>query len=141
MPDASPGRADVERSRRAFVEACDLDVLARKPGNVSVASPGHRMYADQFRASARAAAMPLCTPSASVGERIEAAVRATRGVVRCNTNLGIVLLCAPLVAAQERRAPGQALRDAVGAVLASLTVADARAAYRAIVLAGPAGLG
>ena len=141
MPDASPGEVDAGRSRRAFVEACDLDVLARKPGNVSVASPGHRMHADEFRASARAAAIPLCTPSASVGERIEAAVRATHDVVRCNTNLGIVLLCAPLVVAHERRAPGQALRDAVGAVLAALTVADARAAYRAIALANPAGLG
>ena len=47
----------------------------------------------------------------------------------CNTNLGIVLLCAPLAAAVERREP---LRTALHAVLGGLDVADAAAAYRAI---------
>ena len=128
----------------AFVQACTLDVLARKPGNVSRASPGHRMHAELFLRSARAAAAPLCAPGAPVGERIESAVRATQRVVQCNTNLGIVLLCAPLVAAQERRAlagPGLSLDAAVRAVLDALDVDDARAAYRAIALARPAGLG
>ena len=123
----------------AFLWACGLDVAARKPGNVSLASPGHGMQAKQFLDSARAAAAPLCRAGAKVGERIEAAVRATREVAGCNTNLGIVLLCAPLAAAHER--PAIPLRQAVAEVLEQLDVDDARAAYRAIALARPGGLG
>lgn len=128
-----------------FRWACRLDVATRKAGNVSWVSPGHGMKADTFVASGDAAAGPLCTVGASVGERIEAAVRASVAVAGCNTNLGIVLLCAPLIAAAQRLgdAPhGVAeMRAALEQVILQLDVADARAAYRAIVLANPGGLG
>ncbi|MBG6079285.1 triphosphoribosyl-dephospho-CoA synthase [Rubrivivax gelatinosus] len=128
----------------AFTLACALDVAVRKPGNVSRASPGHRMRADDFVASAAAAAAPITTPGAGVGERIEAAVEATWAAVGCNTNLGIVLLAAPLARAAE--APGAtaslaALGDTLAGVLGALDVADAAAAFRAITRAQPAGLG
>jgi len=130
--------------RAAFVGACMLDVAVRKPGNVSRASPGHGMAAVQFEASARAAAGPLCRAGARVGARIEAAVAATRAVAGCNTNLGILLLCAPLAMAAERlpAAPGPgALSQAVREVLAGLDAADAAAVFRAIANANPGGLG
>ena len=148
MPESIAGSAALpaheEAVRQAFIEACTLDVLARKPGNVSAASPGHRMHAELFLQSARAAATPLCTLGAPVGERIESAVRATQRLVQCNTNLGIVLLCAPIVAAHERRVRigrRQSLAAAIAGELEALDVADARAAYRAIAMASPGGLG
>src|SRR3954463_7568846 len=131
-------------ARHCFAWACRLDVQTRKPGNVSLASPGHRMEAAQFLASAEAAGGPLSAAGARVGDRIEQAIRATRTVVQCNTNLGIVLLCAPLLAAAEHWPAGSGeagLRRSLAAVLAGLDVADARAAYRAIAIAGPGGLG
>ena len=131
-------------ARTCFLRACELDVTVRKPGNVSVASPGHRMHAGQFIASAEAAASPLFEAGAPVGRRIERAVAATQAAAGCNTNLGIVLLIAPLAAASERRDAldsAEALHDALGTVLAALDVADAQAAYRAIAMAHPAGLG
>lgn len=127
-----------------FLRACWLDVAVRKPGNVSVHSAGHRMRSEQFVASARAAAAPLCAPGASVGARIEAAMAATWQAVGCNTNLGILLLCAPLAAAAERegaRASVAALRAALEDVLGALDIDDARATYRAIAQANPGGLG
>jgi len=130
--------------QRAFLWACALDVQARKPGNVSLASAGHGMQADLFLASAEAAAGPLCAPGRSVGERIEGAMRATLAVAHCNTNLGILLLCAPLALAGETWSPSQglpALRQQLEGVLCTLGVADARAAYRAIAAAQPGGLG
>lgn len=163
--------ARLAHGRAAFLWACGLDVAVRKPGNVSAASSGHAMEAAQFLASARAAADPLFARGRPVGERIEAAVAATRAAVGCNTNLGILLLCAPLAAALERLAvdgdiAGEvhgrgcgdsavsamgnhgtvgcdpaALRLAVRGVLEALDVDDARAAYRAIALANPGGLG
>jgi triphosphoribosyl-dephospho-CoA synthase len=128
----------------AFLSACRLDVQARKPGNVSFVSAGHRMHADLFIASAEAAVGPLCTPGLSVGARIDAAMRATLSVVHCNTNLGILLLCAPLAAAAQsvaEHADAAVLRGALDAVLHDLDVADAQAAFHAIAAANPAGLG
>lgn len=143
MPDGGAVARRLARGRAAFLWACSLDVEVRKPGNVSFASPGHRMHAEQFLASARVAAGPLFAPGLPVGERIELAVAATRAAVGCNTNLGIVLLCAPLAAALERSSPKSpdGLRAAGRDVLASLDQGDARAAYRAIALANPGGLG
>jgi triphosphoribosyl-dephospho-CoA synthase len=125
--------------RDAFLRACALDVAVRKPGNVCRDAPGHGMQATQFLDSARVAADVLCRAGATVGERIEGAVVATRAAVGCNTNLGIVLLCAPIARAAEQT--HEALRDSIVSTLAALTVEDAAAAFRAIALAQPGGLG
>ncbi len=131
-------------AQQAFLWACTLDVMVAKPGNVSIHSAGHGMTADLFLASARASAPAIAHAGSGVGSRIEAAVRRTRAVAQCNTNLGILLLCAPLTAALEH-APQQlttaALRHALAHVLDRLDVADAEAAYRAIAHASPGGLG
>lgn len=120
--------------RDAFLRACRLDVQVRKPGNVSEASPGHRMVAAQFVASAEAAAAPLFAAGAPLGERVERAVSASWAAAGCNTNLGIVLLVAPLAMAAEQAVPPPA-------VLAAATLDDAQAVYRAIAAANPGGLG
>jgi len=140
MPD-SPWLA---HARACFVQACRLDVVVRKPGNVSVMSPGHGMQAQQFVDSAAAAATPLFKPGLAVGQRIEDAVAASWAAAGCNTNLGIVLLCAPVAAAAERLGPGRASAtwiDAADSVLCELDVADAEAAFRGIARANPGGLG
>ncbi len=132
------------RAYGAFLAACRLDVEVAKPGNVSAQSAGHGMVAAQFIASAQAAAGPLFTNGAPVGTRILEAIRATRAAVGCNTNLGIVLLVAPLAAALEAFATpprADAWRTELERTLARLTVDDARSAYRAIALANPGGLG
>lgn len=129
---------------KAFIQACSLDVTTLKPGNVSEDAPGHRMTAAQFIASAGAAAPLLCRAGAPVGQRIFGAVEASLRVAGCNTNLGIVLLCAPIAAAAQTVAADADLeqwRRRLSEVLRSLTVADADAAFRAIALANPAGLG
>lgn len=125
--------------REAFRRACALDVAVRKPGNVSLGAPGHNMQAAQFLRSAEVAADALCEPGAAVGRRIEGAVAATWAAVGCNTNLGIVLLCAPIARAAESSA--RDLRTTLDEVLAGLTRDDAAAAYRAIAQARPGGLG
>jgi triphosphoribosyl-dephospho-CoA synthase len=130
-----------EALRDAFLAACATDVQAFKPGNVSMASPGHRMHGEDFLASARAAAGAIAAPVSRVGERILRAIQATRAVIACNTNLGIVLLSAPLAQAAVQPAAEPLLRKRVEHVLARLDVMDADLAYRAIRLARPGGLG
>ena len=134
------------RAHVAFLRACRLDVETAKPGNVSIASAGHGMQAAQFIDSAEAAAPALFTHGARVGERILDAVTRTQRVAGCNTNLGIVLLVAPLAAALECLGDAFPLDAArwqasVDNVLSRLDIDDARAAYRAIALANPGGLG
>ncbi len=118
--------------------ACVWEATARKPGNV------HRFrdfedasYLDFILSAAAVAPVMDAAPGRPVGETILGAVRATRQVAATNTNLGIVLLLAPLAAVR----PGEDLREGVCGVLDRLDVADARAAYEAIRLASPAGLG
>nr|WP_244462712.1 triphosphoribosyl-dephospho-CoA synthase [Methyloceanibacter caenitepidi] len=116
----------------------ELDAL--KPGNVHRHADGHGMEVADFERSAAAAAPAIAAAGLSVGQRIEAAVEATRAVVSHNTNLGIILLAAPLAQAALVSA-GAGLRQALTLVLTSLTVEDAKAAYRAIRMAEPGGLG
>jgi triphosphoribosyl-dephospho-CoA synthase len=132
--------AIAERVAAAFLEACRIEVRALKPGNVHLHAAGHGMSVADFEASAAAAAPAIGRPGLGVGGRILEAVRATRAVVGCNTNLGIVLLAAPLAQAMFD-GDGGSLRARLERVLDRLDVADARLAYEAIRLAAPGGLG
>lgn len=136
---ASPSTAEL--TGRAIERACLAELGALKPGNVSLYADGHGMTVADFARSARAAAPVLALPGRSVGERILGAVAATRTVVDCNTNLGIVLLCAPLAHAALNARPGQPLRSALAETLDGLTQQDTVHAYAAIRRARPGGLG
>jgi len=147
----APRQATAARIAGAFEAACLIELDALKPGNVHRYADGHGMVVAQFEASARAAAPAIARPGAAVGARVLEAVQASIAVAACNTNLGIVLLCAPLArAAQDlpAAAPSDAqaggvaaLARATAAVLAALDLDDARQAFRAIALANPGGLG
>jgi triphosphoribosyl-dephospho-CoA synthase len=124
--------------------ACVLEVSASKPGNIT---PAHDFsdttYADMVRSAL--ALGPVFTGRRvlrrSVGELIADGVKATAGAAGANTNLGIVLLFAPLARAAVTRAVDESLRPALERILAQLDVEDAGAAFAAIVQAGPGGLG
>lgn len=133
-----PGTADLAE---AFRTACELDVLAFKPGNVSVESPGHGMQARDFQRSAEVAAPHVADRALSLGERIYRAIAATRQAVGCNTNLGIVLLTVPLIHAAQHRLPHESLPRRLRRDLDETTREDTEWVYRAIRLAAPGGLG
>jgi triphosphoribosyl-dephospho-CoA synthase len=128
----------------AYVRACMDELEAPKPGNVHIYADGHGSTVADFRRSAEVSAGSIAKNEAAVGARILGAIEATRATVGQNTNLGIVLLCAPLARAAELRAarmPHGRLRDALASVLSDLNVQDADLAFRAISLAAPGGLG
>jgi triphosphoribosyl-dephospho-CoA synthase len=116
--------------------ACLLEVRAPKPGNVSPDAAFRDATYEDFLASAVAIGPAL----AAAGERplgatIRAAVEATARWVPSNTNLGLVLLLAPLARA-ARRPGGDLLRARLAA-----TLAETEDTYAAIRLAAPGGLG
>lgn len=123
----------------AFVTACKAELASLKPGNVHDFADGHRMDTAMFQASAHAAAPYIAGPALTLGARIEHAVTASFAASGCNTNLGIILLCAPLACAAEYG--DGPLRVHLDDVLDHTTVADAQAVYRAIAHANPGGLG
>ena len=119
--------------------ACLLEASASKPGNVT---PGRRfrdMSYEDFLASA-AAIGPAFTRAGErgLGATILEAIEATRRWTRANTNLGIILLAAPLARAAALGGP---LHEGVRRELEASTVEDAVLAYDAIRLASPGGLG
>ncbi len=132
---------DSDKIGLAAEMACLLEVSAEKPGNVTRRKDFNDACFENFVISA-AAIGPAFRRAAdsTVGEIILRAVRATNRFVGGNTNLGIVLLLAPLAKAAGLD-HSDALRLAVGSVLRSLTVDDARLTYEAIRLARPAGMG
>ena len=124
----------------AYLAACRAELAAIKPGNVHARSAGHGMTAADFELSAVASAPFIADPDRRVGSRILGAIEATWAAVRCNTNLGIVLLCAPLAAAAQSRHSGN-FSARLGKVLEALDQEDAEMTYAAIRLANPGGLG
>ena len=80
-----------------FKAACMAELAALKPGNVHIFADGHGMTVQDFMASAEAASQVIAKPNLSLGQRILLSVQATQDAVKINTNLGIILLCAPLI--------------------------------------------
>ncbi len=120
--------------------ACLLEVSAPKPGNVSPEHHFHDTRYEDFLASAVAIGPALSGAAQHpLGTTIRTAVEATRRWTKSNTNLGIVLLLAPLARAALR--PEDSLRQRLARVLAETTVADAAQVYAAIRQADPGGLG
>lgn len=124
----------------AYQYACLAEIEAMKPGNVHIFADGHGMVVNDFILSAEASALWIARPEFSLGERIYYAVDATWKAVGCNTNLGIILLCAPIIHAvlHSRQA---SLQARLAEVLSKTTQQDAQWAFKAIRLARPAGLG
>jgi triphosphoribosyl-dephospho-CoA synthase len=132
-----PGASRFSPGQLAQV-ACVLEATARKPGNVHRFLDFQDLHFLDFLLSATAIAGPLDrAPELGVGATVLAAVQATRQVVSTNTNLGMILLLAPLAAVPRE----VDLAQGVSRVLAGTTVDDARQVFRAIVLAAPGGLG
>jgi triphosphoribosyl-dephospho-CoA synthase len=125
----------------AFLAACRAELDALKPGNVHRHSAGHGMDVAHFERAAEAAAGPITNSSLSVGKRILRATEASVAATGLNTNLGIVLLCAPIAKAASETSLGVGLRRRLDMILSALDEDDAADTFAAIRIANPAGLG
>ena len=128
--------------------ACLLEVSAPKPGNVSPERHFHDTRYEDFLASAVAIGPALSEAGQKpLGHTIRCAIEDTRRWTKSNTNLGIVLLLAPLAQAalaSEEPAPSgprEVLRERLARALRRTTVDDAVQVYAAIRHARPGGLG
>jgi triphosphoribosyl-dephospho-CoA synthase len=118
--------------------ACIWEVTARKVGNIHrYADFANTSYLDFLLSAAAIAYSYNPTFNRPVGVTIKLSVQATQGIVGQNTNLGMILLLAPLAKVIR----SDSLREGVVQELRSLTVKDAQQVYHAIRLAAPGGLG
>lgn len=114
-----------------------LEVTAPKPGNVHRSADFEDVGFTDFLAAGVAVA-PILERAAEqgVGLSVLSAVRMTQATTRSNTNLGTLLLLAPLSAATRR----SSLRQGLTEVLSELTPADSDSIYQAIAAANPGGI-
>jgi triphosphoribosyl-dephospho-CoA synthase len=118
--------------------ACTDEVMAPKAGNVHPGVGFSNLNWRDFVDSARIVAPILAhTRTLGVGQAIYDSVKATRDRLNTNTNLGIILLLAPMAWA----ASAKNFRTGVTHCLHSLTENDSRLIYQAIAYAKPGGLG
>lgn len=122
--------------------ACLIELGAPKAGNVHPGADFADTTCMDFAVSAVAIAPAMeRAAETGVGRAVLDAVAATREKVGRNTNLGMILLLAPLCAAEGRRQKTATLRESLRGVLAGLGENDARDVYEAIRQAQPGGLG
>ena len=117
------------------------DINALKPGNVGRHGAGHGMECADFIKSAQVVTPILCNHQLGLGERILASVEATFSAVHCNTNLGMLLLIAPVIRVFEQLVSPGDFKDVIKHTLMSLGRQEAQDIFAAIRLANPGGLG
>ena len=117
--------------------ACLWEAEAPKAGNVHPGASFDDLSHDDFVRSARITAFMLSRIDArGVSQSILDAVRAVQLQVGKNTNLGIVLLLAPLAAVKNQHS----LCEELPAILDALNIEDSQRIYEAINLAHPGGM-
>ena len=136
--------------KRNFLIACRLDVQTLKPGNVSFNSSGFGMTGQDFINSSKACASLLVRPGLNLGEKIYLATKESIKVTGCNTNLGIILLCAPVLHVIQKLTeeefkklvnPLTYLQEELIKAINAIDSNQSKLIYDAIVHANPGGLG
>lgn len=121
--------------------ACVWEATAPKPGNVHRGADFADMtYADFLTSAVVIGPVIDRCGELGLGRTVLEGVKATRDAVGVNTNLGTILLIAPLATpASVEDSPWRTGGPEI--VIESATVEDTRAIYEAIRLASPGGLG
>jgi triphosphoribosyl-dephospho-CoA synthase len=118
--------------------ACLLEATSPKVGNVHRGADFENLTFTDFAVSAVAIGPAMENAAAAgVGRTTLTAILATRQLVDTNTNLGMVLLLAPLAAVPW----DEPLDGGIGKVLRGLTFDDSRLVYEGIRVAQPGGMG
>ena len=131
---------NLDNLQNAYLFACRKDIELIKPGNVNIKSPHSDTNAEDYLESSLLSSKELFKPDYSLGERILNSIKITRSKVKTNTNLGIILLCAPIIHACIYF-NNLTLREGIKKTLSSSTIKDTQDLCMAINISAPGGLG
>ena len=90
-------RFDISLLKNSYLFACQKDVEIIKPGNVNINSPHKDTSAKDYMLSSVNSSHQLFVKDISLGDRVLNSIIETKKETKVNTNLGIVLLCAPII--------------------------------------------
>ena len=131
---------NLDNLKNAYLFACRKDIELIKPGNVNIKSPHSDTNAEDYLESSLLSSKELFKPDYSLGERILNSIKITRSKIKTNTNLGIILLCAPIIHACIYF-NNLTMREGIKKILSSSTVKDTQDLCMAINISAPGGLG
>ena len=83
--------------KKVFNNICSEELEALKPGNLNSFSGLHSMSKLKFKYAAKISSEFLISKNLSLGEGIYLSVKKCKTSLNSNYNLGIILLCAPLL--------------------------------------------
>ena len=126
--------------KMAFEYSCKLDVFAIKPGNVFLDHPAYGMTHKDFLQSSMACSDIICEHNMDIGKKILESVKASMDVVGCNTNLGIILLCVPIVEAIYMDKQHKFDQKNLEIVINSIDSKQTKDIYKAINIANAGGM-
>ena len=127
--------------KKLFLASCFDEIKADKPGNVSINSPIIGLKYQKFFRAAEITASVISNNNYSLGEVIFKSCYRCMNELNSNYNLGIILLCAPIVRVATRKPSEEnILRSNLGKEIKSIGEKDAQLIFNAIKLCKPAGL-
>ena len=126
--------------KSAYLFSCKKDIELIKPGNVNLFSSHKDTKAQDYLDSAILSSKELFNQNYSLGKRILESVNVTRSQVNVNTNLGIILLCAPVIQSYIDF-NNLDLREGIKKTLSATSIKDTHDLCAAINISSPGGLG
>ena len=126
--------------KSAYLFSCKKDIELIKPGNVNLLSSHKDTNAQDYLDSAILSSKELFNQNYSLGKRILESVNVTRSKVNVNTNLGIILLCAPVIQSYIDF-NNLDLREGIKKTLSTTSIKDTHDLCAAINISSPGGLG
>ena len=124
--------------KKVYYESCLEELEAFKPGNHSIFSRIPEMNELKFKYAAKLSSEYLIDKNLSLGESIHGAVKTCQTSLNSNYNLGIIILCAPIIKVFQKSVnkPRSALRN----LLINISKRDGQLILNAIEIAKPAGI-
>lgn len=134
-PEETARESEIQRQVHA---ACIWEASARKVGNVHPLASFKNLHFTDFILSAGAIA-PILSKTLEIGlaKAIFESVKATKSSVGTNTNLGMILLFAPVAYATNL----SDLKNEIKNAIQNISIEETKTVYDAIRLASPGGLG
>lgn len=124
--------------KKIFNDVCSEELEALKPGNLNSFSGLHRMSKLKFEYAAKISSKYLINKKFSIGEGIYLSAKKCKASLNSNYNLGIILLCAPVLKIPLIRT--KTLKDQLKKILTRISKKDGDLIVKSISHVKPAGL-
>jgi len=124
--------------KRMFNDVCSEELEALKPGNLNSFSGLHSMSKLKFKYAAKISSEYLISRKFSLGEGIYLSVKKCKASLNSNYNLGIILLCAPILKLCLKETNG--LKNQLKRILKTISKKDGDLIIKSISHIKPAGI-